>query len=90
MRTSKTKSVNLRIPLEVHTRIAEEASSRGISVYRRLLELIEGKKFYPAPPGQHEYPIALKSHIEGDMAADKYGNAYILIGDKFEYKEPEK
>jgi hypothetical protein len=74
----------------VHARIAEEANSRGISVYKRLLELIEGTKFYPTPPGPHKYPIALKSHIEGDMAADEFGNAYILVGDKFEYKEPEK
>jgi hypothetical protein len=82
--------VSLRIPLDALDKIQkladEKETTRGRLMIETLVQLVNTKR---TPPGPHKYPEALKSHAEGDMAVDEYGNAYILVGDKFEYKEPE-
>jgi len=99
MKACKTKSVNLRVPLDVYARVQAEADRQGpgVSCYRVMLELIAKVGVEAAvtstvatPPDPHKYPEALKYHSAGDIEIDEYGNAYVLVGDKFQYKGESK
>jgi hypothetical protein len=84
----KTSMVSLRLPLDTIARLQELADKKGINRHQYIVNILtEAVNAIPCP---HEYPLPRKNHVEGDMEVDKYGNAYILVGNAFQYKAPEK